>query len=298
MIGHNPVAKEGIMPGSPAQTPTQLVCDLLVRDPDAASLLSDADHWHRQAAQSAESARRSCREAHTARRRFEELRHKLDPRNRRPLHLSAGLAMLAAITPCLLILDQFELGEQPGQPGTTPLVLCATAMSLSTAWIAVTAIREGRPLSGTLIAAASVTLSVLMAAVHILLLPVGPSYCHLATLSAIAALLINGLNAAAAVAISRTEPGTIAAARFRWHRVARLCQKDARLAEQDLATAASAERAWLLCVRMHVIRALPVTGHDDDHERIMSTALEIAAALQRADGVFLPCAVPAGPGRA
>lgn len=71
--------------------------ELLAGHPEAASLLAEASHRRALARVSAAAAGRAFATAQAARLRYEELRHRLDPRLRRTVGFGAGLIVLVLL---------------------------------------------------------------------------------------------------------------------------------------------------------------------------------------------------------
>jgi hypothetical protein len=268
------------VPGLPVQTPSQLVGDLLTRDPDAASILSEADHRRELADLSASEADQSSSAMQAARQRFDDLRHKLDPRGRRHVRVRAGFAALTLITVCLLILDVLEFRGTIGASATWPLALCATTIWLIAAWSGALAAREEHPALRNLIAVGAIVLGWLIAVMHALI----PSHTiaarwHHIEVSVITIVLINALTIGASALIWRIEPSRVAEARAAWRQAQRGHRKAARQARRDTEAATVAAQAWFSLVRRHAIAAYADT--DLDASQTVQAALAVAAALHQ-----------------
>ncbi len=88
---------------SPARSP--FVGELLTSHPEAESLLAEASHCRALAVCSAVFTRVKFATAQAARLAYEELRHRLEPRRRHPVHFGVGL-----------LLALHDLSPHPGAP--------------------------------------------------------------------------------------------------------------------------------------------------------------------------------------
>ena len=147
-------------------TPSRIVGEVLTYHPEAASLLGEASHRHALAAHSTATASQALYAAQATRVCYEELRHRLDPRYRRPVHFAAGLACLAGLGVGLAVLDGLELITVLAARMAVPITLAAVAVWLTGAWLAALAAREGRHglLAG--IIAGAVVMSLLLVTLH------------------------------------------------------------------------------------------------------------------------------------
>ena len=132
------------MPSAHTTTPPRILSDLLASHPEAPSLLAEASHRQALAAQSAAAASQAFETEQAARVRCEELRHRLDPRGRRPMHFGTGLVLLAAMGAILAVLDGVELITVLTPKTAIPTAIAATAVWLTGAWLAALATRERR----------------------------------------------------------------------------------------------------------------------------------------------------------
>jgi hypothetical protein len=237
----------------------------LLRDQEAASLLSEA--WHRDAL--AEESANACAEAANtmldARRRWDDLRHRLDPRDRRLVKIRTGLAVLVLITACLLMLDVPIMRGVTAQHAIFPLAICATATWLMAAWRSVLADRENQRRLRVLIAAGTAVLILLLAVVHVLASANWQPlrWQHVATTAAIM-ILIGALTAAATALISRIEPPDVAAARASWRHARKRHLKAQRRQHEDTEAASAARRAWLEFVTLKASEMGRGDGERDD----------------------------------
>ncbi|MGA3154302.1 MAG: hypothetical protein ACLPN6_13760 [Streptosporangiaceae bacterium] len=268
------------MQPAPALTPSRIVGDLLASHPEAAALLAEASHRQALAAHSAAAAGQTFAAEQAARLRHQELRHLLDPRRRRGIHLGAGLVLLAAAAAGLAVLDRVELGGVLGKPLATQVAIAAAAVWLAGAWSAALASREGRRGLVAALAAAAAALALLLAALHGL----GSSQASTGGsstggwsntgLGVLAAGLIGGLATGAAALIGRLESASVLLARCRWRRLAAEHQAAVRQARADAEAAAISATAWLGLVRRQVAAA----GCGTDGHLAQATLL-LAAAL-------------------
>ena len=78
------------MPPDNRPTPAKIIGELLTNHPEAASLLAEASHCRALAVCSAATTRLKFAAAQAARLAYEELRHRLEPRRRHPIHFAVG----------------------------------------------------------------------------------------------------------------------------------------------------------------------------------------------------------------
>ncbi len=255
------------------QSPWQVVIDLLVRDPDAQSVLSEASHRDKLAIESAEMLSQSARDRQAARRRWQELRHRLDPRSRRSLNIGAGITALALTGGGLLWLGQLELSVVPDL--SPPLALCAAVFWLTEDGRAAEAERAREQRLAGLIAAGSAGSGLLLAAIHLLACwPADPR--QIADSLAVLVLIV-ALNVAARVLISRTEPAVVAVARGRWRHAERRYRQAAGQSQRDASLASAAIEAWLDLARRHAIESQQAYGHDRTEDFVEAVAAAAAA---------------------
>lgn len=237
------------MPRSSMQMPFRMG-DLLASHPDAASLLSEASHRQALADESAKAARESARAMLMARRRWDDLRHRLDPRGRRLVNVRTGLAALVVIGACLFMLDLLVLGDVRGTATALPLAMCATTTWLMAAWRGALAGREGQRRLRVLITAGTAALILLYVLVHMLAsVPRHAIRWHHVAAGAVAMVLIGALTAGVSALIFRIEPADVAAARASWRRAKKRHRTALRQERQDAEAASVAKVAWLDLVR-------------------------------------------------
>ena len=266
------------MPSAHPPVPSRILGELLASHPEAPSLLAEASHRQALAEHSAAMAGQAFGATQAARVCYEELRHRLDPRGRRPVHFGAGLVLLAVITAALALLNSVELVTALSETAVIPAALAATAVWLTGAWLAALASRDGRRALVAAIIAGGAALSVVLAALH-----------GLATLSGwpparaaigggvVSAGLIAVLAAGAAVLITRMEPASVCLTRRRWRRARSTHEAAARLQRGDAETASVVKQSWLGLVRTHV--SAVASG---DSEQLVRDTLALASALQEA----------------
>jgi len=117
-----------------------LVGRVLSGHQEARSLLSEASHRRVLAEQSAVAADGTAATADMARLRYEELRHRVDPRAERPLSFWMALVLVVAIGAGLAGLGLIELATLPGRGVAAAAVAAAW---IAGAWLAAAAHREG-----------------------------------------------------------------------------------------------------------------------------------------------------------
>jgi hypothetical protein len=264
----------------PAHTPTpsRIVGELLAAHPEAASLLAEASHRQALAKHSAVAARQEFKAAQVTRLAYEELRHRLDPRQRRPVHFAAGLTFLAWIGAGLVILNGILLAGVLAQWMAIAATIAVVPVWLIGAWLAALASRDGHRALLVVIIAGSGVLSFLLAALHSFTtfsrLP--PPWIDVGA-SVLGAVLINVLAAGAAVLIARMEPASLFVCRQRWQRARAKHRAAVMLECADTEAAAVAREAWLGLVRTH---GSAVGGEHGEH--VVRDSVELAAALQEA----------------
>ncbi len=270
-------------------TPSRIVGEVLTYHPEAASLLGEASHRRALAAHSTATASQALYAAQATRVCYEELRHRLDPRNRRPVHFGAGLAILAGLGAGLAVVDGLELITVLSARMAVPITVAAVAVWLTGAWLAALAAREGRRglLAG--IIAGAVVMSLLLVAIHGFMpfsnrsVPWG----HIAV-GALLAVLIGVLAVAATVVIARMEPASVFVARRRWQRAHTMSEAAVGLEQADAEAAAIAREAWL-----GLIRTQASTIAADSGTHVLQDTLTLASALQETSRVH---SGPAGTG--
>ena len=104
--------------------------------------------------------------AQAARLAYEELRHRLEPRRRHPVHFEVGLVILLILSVGLTMLVLIELSGWLGGPRSALPALAATAVWLTVAWLAVLAVLRRRWALLTAIIGAAVLLELLLVTLH------------------------------------------------------------------------------------------------------------------------------------
>jgi hypothetical protein len=244
-------------------TAAGIVGDLLAHHPDAASLLSEASHRYALADESARVVLASGSSMLAARRRWDDLRHRIDPRGSRTLRFRPGLAALVLIAACLVILDVPTVRGALGANASVPLALCATATWLIAAWRGALASREQQRRLRVRIVLGTGALSGLLLMVHLLSsADRHATRWHHVAAAAVAVIFINALTAGASALIARLEPSVVADARANWLRARRSHAVAVRQERRDAEAASAAESAWLDLVRSHAARqAKTDAGH-------------------------------------
>jgi hypothetical protein len=244
-------------------------------------MLSEAGHRQALAREAADATREAERAMLAARRRWDDLRHRLDPHDRRPVNIRVGLAALALVATCLFMLDLQVLSGVMGPAARLPLAMCVTTTWLVAAWCGALAYREGQRRLHSLIAVGTAALSLLLVLVHVFsAAPRQPSRWHHLAAGAIALLLIDSLTAGASALITRIEPSEVAAARASWLRACKSHTIAVRQERQAASAACATTSAWLGLVRTRTAPDEAGAG-DDDAEAL---AQEMLTAALRALG--------------
>jgi hypothetical protein len=225
---------------------------VLATHPEGVSLLSEAGHRRALAQQSATVVTRTFNVMQAARVGYEELRHRLDPRGTRTIHCALGLGLLAVILAALTMLDAIEFtGVLAGWMAAAAAVAAAAAW-LGCAWLAALAHLEERHGPLTAIAAGVVLIGALLAALHAEGTGTGRTgQWYRFGVSALVALLVLALVAAAAMLITRTEPAPLLVARRRWHRHRADHAAAVRMQRADAEADAIAGQGWRGLVQAH-----------------------------------------------
>jgi hypothetical protein len=249
------------------QAARALVGGLLASHPEARSLLSEASHWRGLAVHSAAVAAAASRAADLARLRYEELRHRLDPRGRRRGRYGVACALVAVIGVALAGLARLELArwiDVTGRPAGWLVATAVAAIWLSGAWLAATSGHTRR----ALLAVAAVALAALLAA---LAQADGVGSGLVGTLAAVLYAVLSALLAVTAAAlIARAEPVTLARARWHGRRAARHREAAVATAQGDAETAVVTRESWLGLVRAAAAA---------EDEELASDATAVAAAM-------------------
>jgi hypothetical protein len=237
---------------SPDPAAREVISRVLDGDPEGQSLHAEAGHRRTLAQQSARVAREAAANEKAARRGYEALRHRLDPRNGRTLHVAVASVALAAVAAALLGLDRIEFAGVLTGWMTTAAAAMATAAWAGCAWLAALAVREERHGRLAAIGCGAIAAGLLLAALH----AVGPAAFRWPGwdpiwLSVLVILLILALVTIAAELITRTEPAPLLAARRRWHRAQQECQAAARVQRSDAEAAVVAAQNWCSLVDVY-----------------------------------------------
>jgi hypothetical protein len=251
-------------------TPAQIIGELLLNHPEAASLLARATHWRSLAVWSAATARRKFAAAQAARLGYEELGHLLDPRRRHPINFAVGLLLLVVLSAGLVMLDVIELG---GLRSVLP-ALAAAAVWLTGAWLGAVAAHQRRWILVAAVTAAAILLGLLLVALHGL----GPhpgwsALSGRAVFGALTGAFILVLTAGAAVLIAHLEPASLQVARQRWYRARAAYEEAVETEQADTQAAAVAAESWLGLVRARV------TAIAADEDSLVQATVAFAAAL-------------------
>jgi hypothetical protein len=240
-----------------------VISRLLDDDPEGQSLLAEAGHRRTLAAQSARVASDASANEKAARRGYDALRHRLDPRDGRTLHLAVASVALAAVVAALLGLDRIEFTGVLIGWMTTPAAATATAVWTGCAWLAALAVREERHGRLTAIGAGAIAAGLLLAALH----SVGsaafqwPGWDSV-WLSVLVVLVILALVTIATEIITRTEPASLLGARHRWHRAQQDCRAAMRAQRSDAEAATVAAQNW--CSLVDIYATAYAACHADD----------------------------------
>jgi hypothetical protein len=230
-----------VLPGD-TRTPSQIIGELLNRHPEAASLHAEANHCRALAMSSAANVSRTFAAEQAARRGYDELRHRLDPRGLRAVNFAAGLLILVLLGAGLTLLDLMQLSQMLGRNRSVLPALAAAAVWLISAWLVALAVREHRWRTVLVADAAGVLLGLLLAAVH------GLSRGSM-LLGVLVSVFIVVLAGGSAVLMARMESASLLVARLRWHRVRAAYGAAVLTQRDDLEAAAVATEAWLDLVR-------------------------------------------------
>jgi len=264
-------------------TPAQIIGELLLNHPEAASLLARATHWRSLAACSAATTRRKLAAAQAARLAYEELGHLLEPRRNHPINFAVGLLLLLLLSAGLAMLDFIELGGLR----SVLAALAATAVWLTGAWLAAVAVRQR---SWTLVAAlvgAGLLLGLLLVGLHGF--DPHPGWSVVArhprgrlVFGALTSTFILVLAVGAGALIAHLEPASLLVARQRWYRARTAYEQAVETEQADAQAAAVAAESWLGLVRA---RGAAVVADEED---LIRAILAFAAALVGQGRLQLP----------
>lgn len=268
-------------------TPAKIIGELLTSHSEAVSLLSEASHCRALSVCSAANTAQKFAVAQAARLAYEELRHRLEPRRRHPIHFGVGLLLLLVLGVGLAMLDLIELSGLLGGLRSVLPALAATAVWLTVAWLAAVSVRQRRWALAAVIIGAAILVGLLLVALH----GFGPhpgwptvsGDAHGNTVfGVLTGAFILVLTAGAAALVAHMEPASFLLARRRWH-WARTAHEAAVETEQaDVEAAAVATEAWLSPVRAGV--AAIAAGE----ERLMQDTVALATALLESGRPQLP----------
>jgi hypothetical protein len=189
---------------------------VLATHPEAQSLLIEVGHRRVLCEQSAAEVMRRYEVMQAARLGYEELRHRLDPRRRRPIHFGVAVALLAALFAVLVVLDIVALDGV--LTGWVPAVAGAAAAAwIGCAWLAALAVREEQRGRLAVIIAGALALDVLLATLHADAAAYPADRWYGFAVGAVAMLLVSVLVAVATMLIARTEPAPLLIARHHWN---------------------------------------------------------------------------------
>lgn len=220
----------------------ELVGRVLSGHQEARSLLSEASHRRVLSEQSATVADSAAAAADTARLRYEELRHRVDPRAERPLSFWTALLLVVVVSAGLTGLARIELAAVPGRQVAAAAV---AAVWIAGAWLAATARREGHTGRVATAWAAAAALAALLAVLHAMVAPGWGRFL----MGVLWALLSGAIAVTAAALIRRAEPVTLAQARWRWRRAQAHHAETVRTSLADAQSAAIVKESWLSLVR-------------------------------------------------
>jgi len=254
-------------------TPAKIIAELLHSHPEAESLLAEAGHCRALAATSAASCDAKFRVAQAARRAYEELRHRLEPRRGRPVHFAVGMLVLAILSAGLALLNWAELAGLLAGTESILLAVGATAVWVTVAWLASLAARRRRWDLTAALAGVAVVLGLLLTAWQ------GSVWSPGRWLLAAFILVLAG---GAAALIAHTESASLHVARQRWHFARAEFERAVCTREADLEAAAVAREAWLSLVRAWVMAAAA------GDEGFLEETLSLATALLGGGPPMLP----------
>lgn len=267
------------MPPDHRPTPATIIGGLLTSHPEAGSLLAEASHCRALAMCSAVFTRMKLSAAQAARLAYEELRHRLEPRRRHPIHLEVGLVILLILSVGLTMLVLIELGG----PRLALPAPAASAVCLTVAWLIVLPVLRRRWALLTAVIGAAVLLELLLVTLHDLSPHLGGGQVHGSTVfGVLTGLFILVLTAAAAVLIAHMESPNLLQARLCWHRARASYEEAAATQQADAEAAAVAVEAWLGLVRVWA------TTIAADDERLVQDTVALAEALVERDRPELP----------
>jgi hypothetical protein len=267
--------------------PGTILGELLTSHPEAASLLAEASHCRALAVYSMATAKLKFDAAQAARLAYEELRHRLEPRRSHPIHFTVGLLLLLVLGAGLAMLNVVELSALFGGLRSVLPALAATAVWLTVAWLAATAVRQRRPALVAHVVGAALLLGLLLVALHGLGprpgWPAGSGPAHGSMVfGALTGVFILVLTAGATALMTHMEPASLLVARSRWHRARTAYEEAVETERADAQAAAVATEAWLALVRARVTAIATV------EERLVEDTVALAAAILESARIQLP----------
>lgn len=240
-------------------------------------MLAEARHCRALAATSAASCDAKFQMAQVARRAYEELRHRLEPRRGRRVHFAAAMLVLAVLSAGLVLFNWVELAGLLAGTKLLLLAIGASAVWVTMAWLASLAARRRRwDLTGALAGVAAV-LWLLLATWRGFVL-----FSDRWILGGLIGTFILVLAVGAAALIAHTESASLLVARQRWHLARAEYERAARTREADLEAAALALEAWLSLVRAS---AMMIPAGD---EGLLGEIVSLATALLGGSPPMLP----------
>ena len=258
-------------------TPESIVGRLLLEHQEAAALLGEARLRRALAECSAADTGFRFRAAQAARLRYEEVRHRDDPRRRRPVDFGTGLLALLVFAAGFAVLDFVELSGLLSGFAAVPPALAASVVWLATSWLGAVAARRHRWAELTLIAVAAALLALLLMTLcaftpH----PGWPAFGAHPPGSTVAGilfgLLILMLTVGAAVLIAGVEPAGLLPARRHWRRADSAYEEAGAASQADDEADAIATGAWLGLVQAWATMIVP------GDERLIEETVALAAA--------------------
>ena len=271
-------------------TPTTIIGGLLEGHPHASVLLAEACHCRALAECSEADAEFRFRAARVAHLRYEELRHRIDPRRRRPVDFGAGLLGLLVLAAALAALDLVELSGLPDELAPVPSALSATAVWLALGWLGAVAARQRRWAGLTVIAVAAALLDLLLMALygfspHPGWQPVGKHLPGSTVFGILVGMLILLLTMAAAMLIARLEPAALVPARRQWRRAGNAYEEAVETSGADGEADAIATQTWLGLAQAWAIEIVP------GEEQLIANTVDLAAVMINRCNSKLHCAV-------
>lgn len=259
-------------------TPETIVGSLLDEHAEALVLLAEAGHRRALAECSAADAGLRFRSAQTARLGYEELRHRIDPRRRRPVDFGAGLLSLLVLAAGLAVLNFVELSGLLGGLAALPPALAAAVVWLTMGWLGALAARQHRRDELTFIAMAAALLALLLMTLfactpHPGWPAIGGHPPGSTVAGILFGILILLLTVGAAVLIASLESASLVPARRHWRRTHSAYEEAAVSSQADHEADAIATRAWLGLVRAWAAVIVP------GEERLIEETVALAAAM-------------------